>query len=93
MKEPPDRNREILKENAAEGSGGRADILNADVRPYRRGTAAANNRHGRSVDHGRGYKAALGFSQDIVQSFRDGPKDQTRKSRDSKFTRFARALE
>jgi hypothetical protein len=55
-----------------------AEILNADIRPYREGTAAANDRDGRGVDHGRGYKAAAGFRQDMGPSFRDGPKDQTR---------------
>jgi hypothetical protein len=35
-----------------------ADILNADVRPYRKATAAASDEDGRGVDHGRGYKAA-----------------------------------
>jgi hypothetical protein len=42
-----------------------AEILNADIRPYRSGAAAAaNDDNGRSVDHGRGYKAAPGFRQD-----------------------------
>ena len=39
------------------------DILNADVRPYRNGTAATSDENGRGVDHGRGYKAAPGFRQ------------------------------
>src|SRR5450432_686484 len=41
-----------------------AEILNADVRPYRNGTAAASNQDGRGIDHGRGYKAAPCFRQD-----------------------------
>jgi hypothetical protein len=45
------------------GSGGRGDILNADVRPYRDNAAAASDKDGRGVDHGRGYKAAPGFRQ------------------------------
>src|ERR1019366_2800982 len=40
-----------------------ADVLNADVRPYRKGTAAASNSDGRGVDHGRGYTAAPGWRQ------------------------------
>jgi hypothetical protein len=39
-------------------------ILNADDRPYRDNAAAAGDDAGRSVDHGRGYKAAPGFRQD-----------------------------
>jgi hypothetical protein len=46
-----------------------ADILNADVRPYRNGTAAANDSDGRGVDHGRGYKATPGFRQEIAGVF------------------------
>jgi hypothetical protein len=46
------------------GSGGKGDILNADVRPYRSGTAAASDENGRGVDHGPGYKAAPGWRQD-----------------------------
>jgi hypothetical protein len=41
-----------------------ADILNADLRPYRESAAAASDEDGRGVDHGRGYKAAPGFRQD-----------------------------
>ena len=39
-------------------------ILNADVRPYRDGAAAASDEDGRGVGHGRGYKAAPGWRQD-----------------------------
>jgi hypothetical protein len=35
-----------------------AMILNVDNRPNRDNAAAASGGHGRSVDHGRGYKAA-----------------------------------
>ena len=42
-----------------------ADILNADVRRYRNGTAAASNKNGRGVDHGRGYKAGRALRQEI----------------------------
>jgi hypothetical protein len=35
-----------------------AEILNADVRPYRNGAAAAGDDNGHGVVHGRGYKAA-----------------------------------
>src|SRR5229473_894008 len=54
----------VWKEVPRTGSGGRGDILNADVRPYRNGTAAASNQDGRGVHHGRGYKATPGFRQD-----------------------------
>jgi hypothetical protein len=53
-------------------------ILNAQIRPYRRAAAAANDKHGRGVDHGRGYKAALALRQgvnripDAVQRFFSG---------------------
>jgi hypothetical protein len=39
------------------------EILNAEIRPNRMGTAAANDQNGRGVCHGRGYKAAAGFRQ------------------------------
>jgi hypothetical protein len=60
-------NREIFKgkRRGTDPAAG-ADILNADVRPYREGTAAANDRDGRSVDHGRGYTAAGDFRQAIA---------------------------
>jgi hypothetical protein len=39
-------------------------ILNAQIRPYRSGAAAASDDcNGRGVDHGRGYNAAPGFRQ------------------------------
>jgi hypothetical protein len=40
-------------------------ILNADIRPYRENAAAASDQNGRGVIHGRGYKAAPGFRQDM----------------------------
>src|SRR5450432_2224017 len=39
-------------------------ILNADIRPHRE-NAAASDADGRGVIHGRGYKAAPGFRQDV----------------------------
>jgi hypothetical protein len=47
------------------GSGGRGELLNADVRPNRENAAAASDKDGRGVGHGRGYKAAPGFRQDF----------------------------
>ena len=67
---PPDQTAFFGKvKGRGEDPAAEADILNADVRPYRDGTAAASDDDGRGVDHGRGYKAAPGFRQDVPPSF------------------------
>jgi hypothetical protein len=53
------------KEGAADHIRRQGLILNAQIRPCRESAAAANDKNGRGVDHGRGYKAAPGFRQDI----------------------------
>src|SRR5260370_15714140 len=45
-----------------------ATILCADVRPYRESAAAASDKDGRGVGHGRGYKAAAPRRQGLRSS-------------------------
>jgi hypothetical protein len=53
-----------MQGNAADRIRRQGLILNAQIRPYRSGAAAASDDcNGRGVDHGRGYKAAPGFRQ------------------------------
>jgi len=59
----------VLEKVPRTGSGGRGDILNADLRPYRENAAAASDENGHSVDHGRRYKAAPGFRQGVKRAF------------------------
>jgi hypothetical protein len=78
VREPPDQI--ALDARKCRGSYPAAGlILNAQIRPYRTGAAAASDDgNGRGVDHGRGYKAAPGFRQYSKPSFRDALFAQTR---------------
>jgi hypothetical protein len=55
-----------LERRAADRIRRQGLILNAQIRPYRESAAAASDNNGRGVDHGRGYKAAPGFRQDLT---------------------------
>jgi hypothetical protein len=53
--EPPDQIALLWERMPRTVSSGKGDILNKDVRPYRKGAAAASNDgNGHGVDHGRG---------------------------------------
>jgi hypothetical protein len=63
VEEPPDQIALSWKKVPRIGSGGRATISDANVRPYRDDAAAACDQNGRAVDHGHGYKAAPALGQ------------------------------
>jgi hypothetical protein len=78
-------------------------ILNADNRPNRDDAAAASGGHGRRVDHGRGYKAAPAWRQEMHRHSGDAehrtlarnraPENLELQPLDSGFARFAGAPE
>jgi hypothetical protein len=62
LKKQPDQIAQVFGRKAADRIRRQGLILNAQIRPHRR-TAAANDKYGRGVDHGRGYKAPPGLRQ------------------------------
>jgi hypothetical protein len=64
VEEPPDQIALFCRKCRGPDPAAEATILNANVRPYREGAAAASDDDGRGVDHGRGDKAAARRRQD-----------------------------